>query len=197
MHHRSAACRSPAGAGHHAHVDILKSAPLLSSSLEPLYVRPIELDDEDAFETFLGTLTDDDLVDRFGRPIGRTDPAIKRFLFHSSDKLMGTLGAFRTEGPMIGTILIGAVTPKRAEIALIVAAHVRSMGVGRRLVGAITIEAERKRFETLQAHVAWDNQPAVCLARTLRICPEHHVRSPHSLRATHSRIVSQRTAELA
>jgi RimJ/RimL family protein N-acetyltransferase len=128
-------------------------------------VRRVDTTDVARCVQFGRLLDPQDIRLRFGRSAALGDGDTVRRLFRLDDGKTETIGAFDSNGELLGLATVAWVRPAIAEVAFIVRSDVQRRGLGATLLAHVIRNARAAGFTQLLAQIDHGNIPARRLVR--------------------------------
>jgi GNAT superfamily N-acetyltransferase len=147
------------------------SAELTTRAGLPLYVRPVNTEDDDLVDTFFAGLSHDDLRFRFLTPLAKPSSSLLEALVavdhvRTEDFLVFT--DVDGEKELIASAMLAAdPSMERAEVAIAVRPEYKQRGVGWTLLDFVARDAKARGIKILESVECRDNLAAIALEKEM------------------------------
>lgn len=124
-----------------------------------VFIRPIRPEDEQLYDRFIATESQQDLRWRFFAPVKELDPALVTRLTHIDyDSAMAFIALDERTGDMLGVARLHQTEPNETgEYAVIVRSDLKSHGLGWHLMQTLINYARKRGLRSIQGRVMHDN----------------------------------------
>jgi GNAT superfamily N-acetyltransferase len=136
-----------------------------------VFAQPLHETEWGMIRAFVRKTDRDDLHLRFGQSIDFHDDATLKRFFGISGAIGELLCTLDDAGDIVGVLHRVLVSPREAEIALIVRSDRKRNGIGERLLRTALSRAAQQGLKTLRALILRDNTPMLRLARKVGLTP--------------------------